>query len=252
MSEQTISAIIITLNEADNLPECLQTLKFCHEVIVLDQQSRDQTSRLAEALGARVISTDIWLGFGLQKQRALDTATGDWILSVDADERITPELAREIQHAIQTDLVDGYFLKRRSQFLGKWMRHGGWYPDRILRLAKRERARFDPTPIHEKMLVDGNVSELKYPLLHYSYRSVEDVLAKQKSYAIASGKKKLADGQSAGVATALFRSAWTFTRLFIFQLGFLDGRHGLIAAISKSQETFWKYLIVAWPGDRSV
>ena len=252
MSEQTISAIIITLNEADNLPECLQTLKFCHEVIVLDQQSRDQTSRLAEALGARVISTDIWLGFGLQKQRALDAATGDWILSVDADERITPELAREIQHAIKTDLVDGYFLKRRSQFLGKWMRHGGWYPDRILRLAKRERARFDPTPIHEKMLVDGNVSELKYPLLHYSYRSVEDVLAKQKSYAIASGKKKLADGQYSGVATALFRSAWTFTRLFIFQLGFLDGRHGLIAAMSKSQEAFWKYLIVAWPGDRSV
>lgn len=252
MSEHNISAIIITLNEADNLPECLQTLKFCHEIIVVDQKSQDQTSRLAEGLGARVISTDIWLGFGLQKQRALDAATGDWILSVDADERITPELAREIQHAIKTGLVDGYYLKRRSQFLGKWMHHGGWYPDRILRLARRERARFDPTPIHEKMLVDGNVSELKHPLLHYSYRSVEDVLAKQRTYAIASGRKKLADGQSAGIASALFRSAWTFTRLFIIQLGFLDGRHGLIAAISKSQETFWKYLIVALPGDRSV
>jgi glycosyltransferase involved in cell wall biosynthesis len=252
MTDQTISAIIITLNEADNLPKCLETLKFCHEVIVLDQQSPDQTAQLAEALGARVITTEVWSGFGLQKQRALDAATGDWILSIDADERVTPELAIEIQQAIQTNHADGYYINRRSQFLGKWMHHGGWYPDRILRLAKRAHARFDPTPIHEKMLVNGKVDELTHPLLHYSYRSIEDVLSKQKTYALASGRKKLADGQSTGIAFAIFQSAWTFTRLFILQLGFLDGRHGLVAAMAKSQETFWKYLVAKWPGDRSV
>jgi len=251
MSEPSISAILITRNEADNLPECLRSLSFCQEVVVIDQQSTDRTADLAHELGARVITNSDWQGFGIQKQRALDAATGDWVLSIDADERITPELAKEIQQAIHSDKVEGYYIKRRSQFLGKWMNYGGWYPDRVLRLARRERARFDPTPIHEKMIVDGVIAELGYPILHYSYRSIEDVLAKQKTYALASGAKKAASGQDAGVASALLRSGWTFIRLFVFQLGFLDGRHGLIAELAKAQETFWKYLAAAWPGDRS-
>ena len=251
MSELSISAILITRNEAGNLPECLRSLFFCQEVVVIDQQSTDRTADLAHELGARVVVSSNWQGFGIQKQRALETATGDWVLSIDADERITPELAKEIQQAIQSDKADGYYIKRRSQFLGKWMNHGGWYPDRVLRLARRERARFDPTPIHEKMIVDGAIAELVHPMLHYSYRSIEDVLAKQKTYALASGAKKAAGGQDAGVASALLRSGWTFIRLFMFQLGFLDGRHGLIAALAKAQETFWKYLAAAWPGDRS-
>lgn len=252
MSEPTISAIIITRDEAANLPECLQTLKFCQEVIVLDQESTDHTADLARKLGACVITSNDWQGFGIQKQRALDAATGDWVLSIDADERITAELADEIRKAIKTGRYDGYLVKRRSQFLGKWMNHGGWYPDRVLRLAKRKQARFDPTPIHEKMLIDGAVGELTHPMLHYSYRSIEDVLAKQTTYALAGGAKKRDHGrQDRGLFSALMGSVWTFIRLFIFQLGFLDGRHGLIAALAKSQETFWKYLAAAWPGDRS-
>ena len=131
------------------------------------------------------------------------------------------------------------------------MRHGGWYPDRVLRLARRANARFDPTPVHEKMLISGRVAELKQPMLHYSYRSIEDVLAKQKTYALASAAKKSNAGVSGGVMMALLRSGWTFVRLYVVQLGLLDGRQGLVAALAKSQETFWKYLAAAWPGDRS-
>lgn len=251
MNSPSISAIIITRNEADNLPECLQSLGFCSEIIVVDSNSRDGTQLLAERHGAIVISAQDWPGFGLQKQRALDAAHGDWVLSIDADERVTPELALEIIAATQTDDVNGYWINRKSQFLGKWMRHGGWYPDRLLRLARRAKAEFDPTPIHEKMLVSGRTASLAAPLLHYSYRTIEDVLAKQKNYALAAAEKKRNAGVSAGLMAALALALWTFTRAYFLRLGFLDGRHGLVAAVAKSQETFWKYLAAAWPGDRS-
>jgi len=251
MHEARISAVLITKNEAMNLTDCLESLRFCQEWIVLDSQSSDDTAAIAQRFGCRVINDADWQGFGIQKQRALDAATGEWVLSIDADERITPELAAEIQQAIRSNAADGYYIARRSQFLGRWMRHGGWYPDRVLRLARRTNVRFDPTPVHEKMLVSGRIAELKQPMLHYSYRSIEDVLAKQKTYALAGAAKKSGAGVSGGVVMALLRSGWTFVRLYGLQLGFLDGRQGLVAALAKSQETFWKYLAAAWPGDRS-
>ena len=251
MHEVRISAVLITKNEAMNLTDCLESLRFCQEWIVLDSQSSDDTAAIAQRFGCRVINDADWQGFGIQKQRALDAATGEWVLSIDADERITPELAAEIQQAIRSNAADGYYIARRSQFLGRWMRHGGWYPDRVLRLARRANARFDPTPVHEKMLVSGRIAELKQPMLHYSYRSIEDVLAKQKTYALAGAAKKSGAGVSGGVVMALLRSGWTFVRLYGVRLGFLDGRQGLVAALAKSQETFWKYLTAAWPGDRS-
>jgi glycosyltransferase involved in cell wall biosynthesis len=251
MIAPTISAILITLNEEKNLGECLESVAFCSEKIVIDGGSTDRTVEIAYQYHCHVITQTKWYGFGLQKQMALDAASSEWVLSIDADERITPALAQEIQQAIRSGQADGYFIKRQSQFLGKWMRHGGWYPDRVLRLAKRESARFDPIPIHEKMLVSGPIAELNHPMLHYSYRSVEDVLTKQKTYALAGAAKKSGAGVSGGVAIALLRSGWTFVRLYGVQLGFLDGRQGLVAALAKSQETFWKYLAAAWPGDRS-
>ena len=251
MQEPRISAVLITKNEAANLADCLESLRFCREWVVLDGQSTDDTVAIAQRFGCKVINDADWRGFGIQKQRALDAASGEWVLSIDADERITPELAAEIQQAVRSNAADGYYIKRRSQFLGRWMRHGGWYPDRVLRLARRANARFDPIPVHEKMLVSGRVAELKQPMLHYSYRSIEDVLAKQKTYALASAAKKSNAGVSGGVMMALLRSGWTFVRLYVVRLGLLDGRQGLVAALAKSQETFWKYLAAAWPGDRS-
>lgn len=251
MTVPTISATLITLNEEKNLAQCLESIAFCSEKIIIDGGSTDRTVEIAYQYDCHVIIQADWYGFGRQKQMALDAASGEWILSIDADERVTPALAQEIQQAIRSGQADGYFINRQSQFLGKWMRYGGWYPDRVLRLTKRRSARFDPTPIHEKMLVDGRVVELNHPMLHYSYRSVEDVLAKQKTYALASAAKKVGQGVSGGVVMALARSGWTFLRLYVVQLGLLDGRQGLVAALAKSQETFWKYLAAAWPGDRS-
>jgi len=251
MNSPSISAIIITRNEANNLSDCLRSVAFCDEIILVDNGSEDETCAIAQAHGAIIINSQHWPGFGLQKQRALDAAHGDWVLSIDADERVTPELALEIIAATQTDDVNGYWINRKSQFLGKWMRHGGWYPDRLLRLARRAKAEFDPTPIHEKMLVTGKTASLTAPLLHYSYRTIEDVLAKQKNYALAAAEKKRSAGVSTGLFAALGLGLWTFTRAYLLRLGFLDGRHGLVAAVAKSQETFWKYLAAAWPGDRS-
>jgi glycosyltransferase involved in cell wall biosynthesis len=251
MNSPSISVIIITRNEANNLPDCLRSVAFCNEIILVDNDSEDETRAIAQAHGATVISSQHWPGFGLQKQRALDAAHGDWVLSLDADERVTAELASQIIAATQASDVDGYWINRKSQFLGKWMRHGGWYPDRLLRLARRSKAKFDPTPIHEKMLVTGKTATLSAPILHFSYRSIEDVLTKQKNYSLAGAAKKRGAGASANLLTALGLGIWTFTRAYLFRLGFLDGSQGFVAAVTKSQETFWKYLAVAWPGDRS-
>ena len=153
----TISAIVICRNEQDNIAECLGTLAFCDEIIVVDSGSSDATSEIAEGLGAKVhVATD-WQGFGIQKQRALDLATSDWVLSVDADERIPDQLRHEIESAVRDSRFSGFLVNRLSWFLGQPMRHGGWYPDRILRLARREKAHFKPVIVHEQLVIDGEV-----------------------------------------------------------------------------------------------
>jgi glycosyltransferase involved in cell wall biosynthesis len=239
----TISAILITRDESRHLAKCLETLKFCNEVIVVDHGSSDDTVAIARHMGARVIQTTDWPGFGPQKQRALSEARSVWILSIDADERVTPQLTAEILLAIKQSHADGYFIKRRSQFLGRWMRFGGWYPDYVLRLAKRELACFDQALVHERLLVNGRIEHLKQHFLHYSYYDISDVLRKQRTYALLSGQRiRQYRGAHINVMLTLLRALWTFNRLYLLQLGFLDGRQGLISAIFKSQEVFWKYV----------
>jgi glycosyltransferase involved in cell wall biosynthesis len=248
----SLSAILIVKNEGSQIAECVETLRFCDEIVVVDNNSTDQTVENARKLGCKVIVTTDWPGFGLQKQRALDNASGEWILSIDADERVTAELQAELIAAISSNAHQGYKIKRKSQFLGKWMRFGGWYPDYVLRLARRESCRFDPTPVHEKLIVDGSIGTLKHHFLHYSYRSISDVLSKQKRYALANaGKIREKKGSRASILKAVLRSAWTFLRLYVIQLGLLDGRHGFISATFKSQEVFWKYVATEFePNDR--
>lgn len=246
MEQPTISAILITKNEAANLPDCLRSIAFCSEIVVVDSGSTDETIQKVREAGGRVIETKDWPGFGMQKQRALEAATGEWVLSIDADERITPELAKEILRGIREGKAQGFYIKRRSQFLGKWMRYGGWYPDHVLRLAKRSVAEFDSSPVHEKLLVEGTLANLEYPLLHYSYRNLADVLKKQSHYAQVGAAKNRAAKKNGGIFMGWLRALWTFFRLFILQRGFLDGRHGMLSAIAKSQETFWRYAGMEW------
>lgn len=246
----TLCAIVITRNEAADLPECLASLAFCDEIVVVDSGSTDATVAIAEAVGARVIVTADWPGFGPQKQRALDAARADWVLSIDADERVPQGLAEAIRQAIESGAAEGYRLNRRSSFLGRFLTHGGWYPDRILRLARRSVARFTPDVVHERLEVAGAVGDLPggagSDLVHHSYRSIDEVLEKQRRYALASAAARRQAGKRGGLGPAIGRSVWAFLRHYVVKRGFLDGGHGFVAALAKAQETFWRYLAVGW------
>lgn len=247
MSEPRLSAILITRDEAADLPDCLASLAFCDEIVVVDSGSTDTTVAIAEGAGARVTVTSDWPGFGPQKQRALDRATGDWVLSIDADERIPADLAAEIRVAIARGGPEvGFRLNRRSSFLGRFLLHGGWYPDRILRLARRETARFTPDRVHERLVVEGAVGDLSADMVHHSYRSIDEVLDKGRRYALASAAERRARGKRGGLATALLRATWAFLRHYLLKQGFRDGAHGFVAALAKAQETFWRWLAVGW------
>jgi glycosyltransferase involved in cell wall biosynthesis len=241
-----LSAIIITHNEAANLPDCLASLSFCDDIVVVDHASRDDTAALAERAGARVVHAASFAGFGPQKQIALDHAHGDWVLSIDADERVPEALAREIREAIGSGRHGGYRINRKAYFLGRYLSHGGWHPDRIVRLARRDRARFSTDVVHESLEVSGSIGDLKNDMLHMSYRTIDDVLAKQRRYAMLSAQVRRQRGARGGLGTALWRSHAAFLKHYVLQAGFLDGGRGLVAAISKSQETFWRYLAAGW------
>jgi glycosyltransferase involved in cell wall biosynthesis len=241
-----LSAIVIAHNEAANLPDCLASLSFCDEIVLVDQASTDATAALATAAGARVVQKPDFAGFGAQKQAALDAATGDWVLSIDADERVPEALAREIRAAVERGEHAGYRINRRTFFLGRYLRHGGWYPDRVLRLARRSAARFTDDAVHERLEVSGSIGDLQADMLHMSYRTVDDVLTKQRRYALLSAQARRARGAQGGLATALARSAFAFIKGYIVQLGFLDGACGFVAAVARAQETFWRYLAAGW------
>jgi glycosyltransferase involved in cell wall biosynthesis len=238
----TLSAIVITRNEARNIEDCLDALAFCDERIVVDSGSDDDTVRKAEAKGARVVSRE-WKGFGAQKNFALSLATGDWVLSIDADERVTPALAAEIRAAVARAGADGYQMPRLSCFCGRPMRHSGWFPDYILRLFKRGRARFSDDAVHERVMCDGPVARLSEPLLHEPVLRLEDALSRMDRYSTA-GAEKLA-GRRVWFATGIVRGMWAFFRTYILRAGFLDGREGFLLAVANAEGTYYRYM-KAW------
>jgi glycosyltransferase involved in cell wall biosynthesis len=241
-----LSAIIITRNEAANLPDCLASLSFCDEIVVVDQASADDTAAIATHAGARVVERPHFTGFGRQKQAALDEATGDWVFSIDADERVPDALAREIRVAVERGQHAGYRIKRRNFFLGRYLKYGGWYPDRVLRLARRDAAHFTHDAVHERLDVKGSVGDLANDMLHMSYRTIDDVLTKQRRYALLSAKVRRERGTQGGLAAASVRSFFTFVKCYFLQFGFLDGGQGYVAARGRAQETFWRYLAAGW------
>jgi glycosyltransferase involved in cell wall biosynthesis len=238
-----ISAVLITKNEAENLYDCLASLSFCDEIIVLDSGSTDETTDIAKRLGARVISTDQWLGFGPQKQKALSAATGTWVLSIDADERVSERLREEILEAVGKGESYSYRLSRKNFFLGKEMRFGGWSGDWVTRLAKRDHCQFSSDLVHESLECAHPTKRLSRPLIHFSYRDIHDVFEKQIRYAELGATKLTQTGRSIRFPT--LRAVWTFLRLYILQLGFLDGWRGTLAATAKSYETFWRYALAS-------
>jgi len=243
MSVPQLSVILITFNEAHNLAECLTSLQgLADEIVIVDNGSRDGTLDIAAQFGARVVRTDDWPGFGPQKNRALDVARCDWVLSIDADERVTPALAQEIQAVIAQDAARAYEIPRLSWYCGRFMRHSGWYPDPVLRLFRRGRARFTDDLVHERLVAQDPVQRLSHDLLHYSFLDFSQVLAKVDRYSTASAQQMFDKGRRASPAGALVRGAWAFVRTYVLRAGFLDGPQGLALAISNAQGTYYRYL----------
>lgn len=253
MTAPRLSAILITRNEAHNLPDCLASLQgLADEIVIVDNGSSDGTVALAEAQGARVIRTDDWPGFGPQKNRALDAARGDWVLSIDADERVTPALADEIRQAIAADGDAAWEMPRLSWYCGRFIRHSGWRPDHVLRLFRRGQARFSDDLVHERVVTAQPVRRLRHDLLHYSYRDFSQVLAKTDAYSTASANQAFARGKRATFAAALGHGLWAFVRTYVLRAGFLDGAHGLALAISNAEASYYKYLKLWLLGQSSV
>ncbi len=239
-----MSVIVITHNEEANLPHCLASVPFARELIVVDSGSTDRTLEIARHFGAHVEHARDWRGYGLQKTRALALARENWVLSLDADERVTPELQAEILRVVTASrpAADAWDMPRRSSFCGQFMNHSGWSPDRVLRLFRRGTARFSDDVLHERVIPDGWVRHFEHPLLHYSYPDLETVLEKMNRYSTAGAVRLASEGRSASLASAMLHAAWTFVRMYIVRRGFLDGKLGFVLALSSAEGTFYRYL----------
>lgn len=244
----SLCVTVITKNEAANIEACLRSVWFADQVVILDSGSTDDTAQIAQSLGGEVIVNPDWQGFGIQKNRALDAASCAWVLSIDADERVTSELAREIQAQLSQLPADGrsvaFEIPRLTQFCGVWIRHCGWTPDHVLRLFKRGEARFSDDVVHEKVLLmraDTQVVGLKNPLLHYSYPTSDHYWRKLQHYSQEWARQRHARGQTATMTRAAAAAVAAFLRSYVFRLGFLDGAMGFAVCTMQAQSAFGKY-----------
>lgn len=235
-----LSVIIITKNEAANIRECLESVAWADEVIVLDSGSSDGTAEICRQMNAQLHAAD-WPGFGPQKNRALSFATREWILSIDADERVTPALKSQLIDAMQHGSKDGYYVPRLSQFCGRFIRHCGWYPDYVLRLFRRQKGRFSDDVVHERVILDGSAGRLSSPLLHFSYQNEADVRRKTEQYASAGAMQMYKSGKTATLIDAPLRAFWAFVRTYFLRMGFLDGLAGFNIARMNGRTTYLKY-----------
>jgi glycosyltransferase involved in cell wall biosynthesis len=237
-----LSACIIARDEEDRLPACLDSLGFCDEVLVVDSHSRDRTREVAAARGARVVQRD-WPGHVAQKEFAIREARHDWVLCVDADERVSPELAAEIAGLRDAGFAGcaGYFVPRLSSYLGRPIRHGTWYPDWKLRLFDRRRGRWGGRDPHDRVLVEGPTRRLAGHLLHDPYRSLDDHLATIDRYTTVMAEQLHADGRRARVLDLALRPPLRFLGFYVWRLGFLDGWRGLLLAHLAAHYVWQKY-----------
>ena len=246
-----LSAVVITRNEERNIDACLDSLAFCDERIVVDGGSDDDTVKRAEAKGARVMVNPEWRGFGRQKNLALSLSSGDWVLSIDADERVGEKLAAQIKTAIATGDADGYEMPRLSTFCGRPMRHSGWHPDYVLRLFRRGRARFSDDLVHERVICEGPVRRLSESLTHHPVERLEDSLSRMDRYSSARAEMIVASGRRVWFLTGIARGGWTFVQTYFIRLGFLDGREGFLLAVANAEGTYYRYMKAWLEGRRS-
>ncbi|GAQ94287.1 glycosyltransferase [Thermodesulfovibrio aggregans] len=236
-----VSVALITKNEESNIRDALESVKDFEEIVVVDSFSNDKTVQICREYTDKIFQFE-WQGFARQKQLAIDKTTLEWVLVLDADERITESLKTEIMDKIKED-KDGYFIPRKNFFLGKWIKHSGWWPDYTLRLFKKSKGKMQQREVHEKILVEGKVGYLKEPMLHYSYHSIEDFIRKMNKYASLSAELivKCHPSKFRVVFKMLFSPLFTFFKMYILRSGFLDGLRGFILAVLYSFYSFLKY-----------
>jgi glycosyltransferase involved in cell wall biosynthesis len=243
VSSLSISIIIITKNEARNIVDCLEPLDFANEIIILDSGSTDNTVTLARKYTPYVYEVE-WPGYGMQKNRALEKAQHEWVLSIDADERVTEHLKQEILDIIRQNdqAFAAYSIPRITTYCSKLMKFGDWKNDRYVRLFRRKNGTFNNALVHESVIVEGKIGKIKSPLLHHSFLNLEDVLHKLNNYSTLSALEKYNQGKKSNLSLALGRAIWTFFRGYFLKLGFLDGKKGLMLAISNAEGCYYRYV----------
>ena len=256
----TLSVAIITLNEEANLARTLTSVQFADEIIVVDSGSTDRTLEIAASFKAK-LSLEPWKGFAAQKNSAIEKCTGTWTLCLDADEELTPELQTEIRALLpRNPVIDAYLLRRRNLFLGRWIRHGGYYPDAKLRLFRRHAANFAPParftdrPVHETIAFDGSLETLNGDLIHHAYPTIESYIEHMDRYSTLGAQTIVEKGKTSQSWLAFYYNvlvipALTFLRDYIFRLGFLDGREGFLLHLYYSTYNSWMYA-KAWQTTR--
>lgn len=237
-----LSVVIITHNEEDNIRACLESIRWAGEIVVVDSESSDGTEEICRQFGVDFYR-EPWKGFAQQKNSAIEKATRKWILSLDADERVTSQLRDEIATVLESEHPkDGYFIARKNFFLGRWIRRCGWYPDYTLRLFKREKGRFGIREVHESIELEGNAGRLTCPMEHHTYRSLGDFMERLDRYSTLAAQELLKERKRYGIHHILLRPPFTFINMYVFRAGFLEGYYGLILSVLYAFYTFLKYI----------
>jgi glycosyltransferase involved in cell wall biosynthesis len=238
---ERLSVTIITLNEEKNIRGCLESVKWADEIIVVDSGSTDRTLEICREYTDRVFINP-WPGMNEQKRLASEKASNHWVLNIDADERITDELRKAIVGILKNPTFDGYRFPRKNYFLGRWMKHGGWYPDYVLRLFRKDMAYYKGTDPHDKVIIkNGKVGTIQAPLLHYTYTSLSQYFTRQNSYLTAAALERFKKKRRVSPFSIPFRTIWKFMETYLLKRGFLDGFHGLIVAMGAAFSTYQKY-----------
>lgn len=239
----TLSVSIIVKNGEPLIRRCVESVTWADEVIIVESGSTDNTCDICRELGAQVTSTTDFPGYGQQKNRALDRTTGDWVLALDHDEWVTPELHAEIE-SIMANAADtaAYAMPRLSNFCGRDMRHSGWWPDPVIRLFRKGAGRFSEDHMHDRLIVSGKVGRLRNPLRHDPMPTLEHVIRKIDGYSSAGARFNFDRGKRASLSQAIFHGWWAFVRTYFLHAGFLDGREGFMLSVSNAEGTYYRYL----------
>jgi glycosyltransferase involved in cell wall biosynthesis len=242
VSPESLSAIVTSFNEEENIRECLQSVAFADEVLLVDSFSTDRTVDIAKSLpGVRVVQRE-YLGAAAQKNWAMDQVAHPWVLIVDADERITPALAREIEQVIASSpKADRFYIRRENVFVDRVIQHSGWSTDKVVRLLRRGAARYPKRRVHADIPAGAHSPTLQSPMVHFTFRSLEQYLEKLNRYAVWGAADLWRKGKQAGPSGLVFRPAWRFVRMYGLQAGFLDGKHGLVLCALQAYGVFLRW-----------